>query len=130
MLIIPFTSTEADLQNAGGKRLNLARLAQAGFPVPPGFIISTDAYRAYVETNQLQETIIEALKDLPYDAATHGENASTQIRKSFAMESMIPDPEAVIRAAYTALSSSPVVVRSSATTEDLPDLSFAGQQDT
>ena len=96
MLIIPFTSTEADLQNAGGKGLNLARLAQAGFPVPSGFIISTDAYRAYVETNQLQETILEALKDLPYDAATHGENASTQIRKAFAMGSMIPETEAVI----------------------------------
>ena len=53
MNIIPFTSTRATLQAAGGKGVNLARLTQAGFPVPPGFIVPTEAYRQYVEANRL-----------------------------------------------------------------------------
>ena len=51
MVILPFTSPNVTLETAGGKGANLARLTRAGFPVPRGFIVSTDAYRAFVEAN-------------------------------------------------------------------------------
>ena len=51
MYILPFASTDIRLETAGGKGANLARLTRAGFQVPGGFIISTDAYRAFVESN-------------------------------------------------------------------------------
>ena len=52
MVILPITSPDVTLETAGGKGANLARLTRAGFPVPRGFIISTDAYRAFVEANR------------------------------------------------------------------------------
>lgn len=130
MEIISFTSLNATLQNAGGKGANLVRLTRAGFPVPPGFILPTGAYRAYVSANHLPKIIEAATLDLaPHDAARL-EQASTQIRAAFAAGEIPAEIESTLRAAYTAFEAGPVAVRSSATTEDLPDLSFAGQQDT
>ena len=57
MMIIPFTSPEATLENAGGKAANLARLTRAGFDVPRGFILSTTAYREFVKANKLEAVI-------------------------------------------------------------------------
>ncbi len=130
MLVIPFDSPAATLNNAGGKGLNLVRLTRTGFPVPPGFILATEAYRTYVEANQLREVIRSAVEGLSADDPTELDQASTRIRTSFSdgqLPSLISEP---LLAAYTQLGEVPVAVRSSATTEDLPDLSFAGQQDT
>jgi phosphohistidine swiveling domain-containing protein len=130
MTIIPFTSAEATLETAGGKGANLARLTRAGFSVPPGFILTTEAYRAFVKANSLQTVIQSALENLSAEESSALEQASTRIRIAFSAGSMSVDMESVIHDAYDGLNGVPVAVRSSATAEDLPDLSFAGQQDT
>lgn len=136
--ILPLDSSDATLSNAGGKAMNLARLARAGLPVPPGFIIATAAYQAFVAANDLAPMINVQLStandQLSLDAAAH------EVRAQFAAAQIPTDLAAQILAAYHALRHSsfivhpssfpPVAVRSSATAEDLPDLSFAGQQDT
>lgn len=128
--VIPFDSPAATLQTAGGKGLNLARLTRAGFPVPPGFLVSTEAYRAFVTSNRLQDKISAALKDLAAEDTQALERASEKIRAAFSNGTVSDELAAPIRDAYAALGNAPVAVRSSATAEDLPDLSFAGQQDT
>lgn len=91
---------------------------RGGFPVPRGFVLTTDAYRAAVEPPDLNGL------PLADDAAL--EAAAAQIRAHVAEA---PVPEAVVEA-YVRLGSPLVAVRSSATAEDLPESSFAGQQDT
>src|SRR5512143_3657901 len=117
-LVISFDSLDASLELAGGKGMNLARLARAGFPVPPGFIVQTAAYRDFVAANHLQEKIDQTLGAVPSDAAPELERASAQIRAVFAAAPLGGDLAAPIRAAYQALKDVPVAVRSSATAED------------
>ena len=130
MLILPFQSEAVTLEVAGGKALNLARLTRAGFAVPAGFIISTDAYREFVSANRWLPAILSGAEALSAEDASALERTSTQIRVAFSAGKMSEDLEAAIRAAYAGFENKPVAVRSSATAEDLPDLSFAGQQDT
>jgi rifampicin phosphotransferase len=117
-----------DIDHAGGKGANLGELTRAGLPVPSGFVVVTDAYRAFVAEHQLQEkiTALAAAGDSPggYDGA------SDQIRALFTDE--VSDTlRGEIADAYAAWGEDvPVAVRSSATAEDLPEASFAGQQDT
>ena len=117
-----------DIDQAGGKGANLGELTRAGLPVPPGFVIVTGAYREYVAEYQLADKIA-ALAAPEGDPAGY-ESASEQIRTLFAAE--VSDAvRAEIAEAYTALGENvAVAVRSSATAEDLPEASFAGQQDT
>jgi rifampicin phosphotransferase len=130
MAILLFTSPEATLDTAGGKGANLARLTRAGFDVPPGFILSTDAYREFVSTNDLQRIIQSALENLSAEDSGALERSSAKIRDAFSAGRMTVHTESSIRTAVEKLNGRPVAVRSSATAEDLPDLSFAGQQDT
>ena len=130
MPILPFTSEAASLETAGGKGTNLARLTRAGFSVPAGFIIPTDAYREFVNANRWLSTIQSAVENLSPEDASALEKASTQIRVAFSAGKIPEETEAAIRTAYADFENKPVAVRSSATAEDLPDLSFAGQQDT
>ena len=135
--IIPFSSPVATLESAGGKGANLVRLTRAGFDVPRGFIVSTNAYREFVEANGLNGTIQQALDGLNLEDADALESASRTIRRAFD-EGILPGGiHQEIQTAYGQLNPQtdinnqrPVAVRSSATAEDLPDLSFAGQQDT
>jgi len=102
----------ADVPVAGGKGANLGELIRAGFPVPDGFVISTGAYAVAAEAAGVAP-------DSP---------ASARVRL---IASPVPAGIAeAVREAYRALGSPPVAVRSSATAEDLPEASFAGQQDT
>lgn len=130
MSILPFDTAEATLGSAGGKGMNLLRLRRAGFTVPPGFIISTDAYREFVGVNRWLPAILSGVAELSAEDASTLERSSAQLRAAFSAGKMPEELENAIRAAYTELGSPPVAVRSSATAEDLPDLSFAGQQDT
>lgn len=127
--VLPFDSADATLETAGGKGLNLARLTRAGFPVPRGFIVPTEVYRAFVDINHLADTITTATAGLAANELQL-ETASARIRDAFAAGKMSIETENTLRAAYAELHDAPVAVRSSATAEDLPDLSFAGQQDT
>jgi len=106
-----------DLPLAGGKGANLGELVRGGFPVPRGFVLTTEAYRAAVEPPDLILTFVN-------DAAL--EAAAVRIRAQIEGARV---PDAVVEA-YARLGSPVVAVRSSATAEDLPEASFAGQQDT
>ncbi len=128
--VVPLTAAETSLEQVGGKGAALANLAAAGFPVPPGFQITTDAYREFVAENRLQPTIDAEARNLISDAPASQQRASETIREGF-LAGTIPDVIATeIARAYSALHEPAVAVRSSATAEDLPGLSFAGQQET
>ncbi|MHA7221735.1 PEP/pyruvate-binding domain-containing protein [Arthrobacter sp. RHLT1-20] len=118
------------LPRAGGKAANLGELLRAGLPVPAGFCLTTDAYRRAMASAGL-EAIHAALSataadDLPALAGLAG--SARDLVLAAAVPADIAD---AVRSAYTALGADvPVAVRSSATAEDLPLASFAGQQDT
>jgi pyruvate,water dikinase len=132
-MILTFESPEATLERVGGKGASLARLARAGYPVPPGFLITTHAYRTYVTANQLNERLAARVSALQPNSAPPTaalEAASDDIRTWFDAGVIPADLASMIRGAYADLGGPPVAVRSSATAEDLPEMSFAGQQDT
>src|SRR5215213_7030895 len=108
-----------DLDRAGGKAANLGELLRAGFPVPPGFVITTTAYDLAVRSNNLQHDIDNALN--------HG---MAQVRVKFEQATIPPNMERAILDACRRMGKGPVAVRSSATAEDLPEAAFAGQQET
>ncbi|MGI5836592.1 MAG: PEP/pyruvate-binding domain-containing protein, partial [Chloroflexota bacterium] len=131
-LSLPLNSSEATLELVGGKGASLAKMAAAGLPVPPGFHLTTAAYRLFVEANHIQEPIIDAAAGASTDDPSSLERASAAIRSLFDRGAM---PEVVatsICRAYAAMGEGElaVAVRSSATAEDLPEMSFAGQQET
>lgn len=132
--LLPLDTPEAALAVAGGKGANLARLVRAGLPVPGGFLLTTRAYRAYVTANNLETAIRSALSGTPLDDPSALQAAADSIRIQFAAGTMPAELATVIEESYRQLSpgnqSPAVAVRSSATAEDLPEMSFAGQQDT
>jgi len=127
--ILPLDSLKTDLQLVGGKGANLSILTRAGYPVPSGFHITTPAYKTFIEEHHLDNLINSTLENLTRDSSAV-EQASRAIRSAFQNYSIPPDLVQEILQAYQALGSPYVAVRSSATAEDLPELSFAGQQDT
>jgi phosphohistidine swiveling domain-containing protein len=114
--LVPLDSPAADANVAGGKGDGLSRLIRGGFPVPAGFVIPTSAYGAFVAANGLTS-------DLPV-------GDGHLLRQNFEAGEIPAELADAILAAYHALSGGPVAVRSSANAEDLPNASFAGQQDT
>jgi rifampicin phosphotransferase len=128
--ILPLASSSATLPLAGGKGANLACLARAGLPVPGGFTITTRAYQAFAAANGLTERIPAVLSTGSLATPDACEDASARIRDLFGQGSVPADLAEQILVAYAALDRPAVAVRSSATAEDLPEMSFAGQQDT
>jgi phosphohistidine swiveling domain-containing protein len=129
-LTAPFTDPQGLLGMAGGKGTNLIRLESAGLPVPTGFVLSTSAYRFFIEENSLELIILGALPGATEVDLTILEKVSEKIQKLFSVDLLPSETANLITDAYAALGRPPVAVRSSATVEDLPGLSFAGQQDT
>jgi pyruvate,water dikinase len=130
-LILSLDSPQATLELVGGKGASLARMAAAGLPVPPGFHIATGAYRRFVDENQLGEKIQSAAAQAQASDPASLERASAQIQSLFAQGAIPGDIAATIRQWYSGLGEdTPVAVRSSATAEDLPGMSFAGQLET
>lgn len=123
--------SEADHARVGGKCASLGDMTQAGVKVPPGFAVTTDAYAAMLAHNGLREEIQVLLDTLDMSDVADQERVSQAIQLRFRSH---PLPETIkqsIRDSYSQLGENmPVAVRSSATAEDLPDASFAGQQDT
>ncbi|MFC8040295.1 PEP/pyruvate-binding domain-containing protein [Paenarthrobacter sp. NPDC057355] len=118
------------LPDVGGKAANLGELASAGLPVPRGFCLTTEAYRRALSASGLDD-ICAALKST--DAADlAGLGLLAAQARSLVLDAGLPaDISAAVRSAYQGLGIDvPVAVRSSATAEDLPFASFAGQQDT
>ena len=125
-------ATENDaLEVVGGKGRSLAKMANAGFRVPGGFMVTTAAYRGFVADNNLQDQILVLAKPAVVEGRASFEQSSTNIQTLFADIDLAAEVTAEIRQAYEALDGRPpVAVRSSANVEDLPGLSFAGQQET
>jgi pyruvate,water dikinase len=125
----------ADVEILGGKCASLVALTAAGMPVPPGFAVTTDAYTAFVESSGVADDIHRLLQSIDPDDVASIDAASAQIRDEI-LKRPVPEPiREEFATAYARLQSrfsseAPVAVRSSATAEDLPDASFAGQQDT
>ncbi|MBT2531007.1 hypothetical protein J7E83_02490 [Arthrobacter sp. ISL-48] len=111
----------SDLASAGGKGANLGELVRGGLPVPAGFVVTTGAYAAMLEESGLAAELARLLE---------AGAAGAMIRALFTAAALPEHICADIAAAYAALGSGPVAVRSSATAEDLPGAAFAGQQDT
>ena len=127
---------EADRPRVGGKVASLGEMIAAKFPVPPGFALTTAAYEALKENSRLNTDVRTALAEVDYAKPVELRQISSHVRSLIESEPIRPDIEAFIRTAYARLcevcgvEDVPVAVRSSATAEDLPDASFAGQQDT
>jgi len=119
----------------GGKNASLGELIRAGIPVPPGFSVTTEAYLDFF-TGTLKEKVEEILKKIDPKDIAQLEEASRTIRELIIETPFSQKMNEEIGSNYEALSSVfdmpdlPVAVRSSATAEDLPGASFAGQQDT
>ncbi len=128
--VLPFAAKIADLETVGGKGLSLASMSHAGFDVPPGFTIATSAYREFVTAGDLQQKIIQLARPELVGRMVSFEAASERIQALFAGVELSNSLNTQIADAYRELGEPPVAVRSSANAEDLPDLSFAGQQDT
>src|SRR5258708_39595016 len=128
-VILPFEAIDRSLLPiVGGKAANLGELTGAGLPVPPGFCITTAAY-ALVASEAGLDVMLDKKAESPADDASLAEAARTCLLAA-AMPASVA--EAIV-GAYRVLGSGepiPVAVRSSATAEDLPFASFAGQQDT
>ncbi|MEW6034564.1 MAG: phosphoenolpyruvate synthase [Chloroflexota bacterium] len=115
---------------AGGKGANLGELLRAGIPVPNGFIVTADAYALFLDSAGLHSVIREMLEPLdPGDSLKLQETAG-KMKQLIADAPMPPRVAETIKQAYRKLGGGLVAVRSSATAEDLPDASFAGQQRT
>ena len=130
--ILPIDTREATLEVAGGKGRSLAEMANAGLAVPGGFYVTTAAYRRFVADNDLQARIIELAKPEIGEFTLSFDKASEAIQALFQSDAMSAAMAAEIAAAYQGIEGDnpAVAVRSSANAEDLPDMSFAGQQDT
>jgi phosphohistidine swiveling domain-containing protein len=120
---------QEDFPLAGGKGANLGEMIQAGLHIPPGFVILTSAYHDFVERNDLQKDIDTITHSLRADDMVALEEASTTIYNLFEKKTIPEEIYSEIAASYSQLKKS-VVVRSSATAEDLPGISFAGQYNT
>src|ERR671917_1714651 len=132
-LILPFTAIDRGaLAVAGGKAANLGELVRAGFPVPAGFCVTTAAYDLVAADAGLEPTLATLAGTRPEDTARLAGLAGEA--RSHLSDAIVPDFLAqAIAEAYEGLGDGepvPVAVRSSATAEDLPQASFAGQQDT
>src|SRR6202050_1600343 len=115
----------------GGKGASLARLARAGFRVPPGFHVTTSAYLDFIGRGGLRESVLAAMSAVDASDPATFDAAAARIGDLFAGQPVPTPTAAAIAGAYAALGhEAPVAVRSSATVEDLPGMSAAGQHDT
>jgi pyruvate,water dikinase len=127
-----------DVPLVGGKNASLGEMISAGLPVPPGFAVTAHSYERYIQEKNIAEQIYKIIKDTVTDLndPKQYDAASKKIRELIEKTPMPKEIENAIRTAYKELNQRLelrdvfVAVRSSATAEDLPDASFAGQQET
>lgn len=129
---------KTDIPLVGGKNASLGEMTNAEIPVPPGFAITAQAYERFITETSIAEEIYKTITDTVKDTTNpkEYEEASKKIRKLIQATKMPKQLENAITQAYRQLNKKTkqtntfVAVRSSATAEDLPDASFAGQQET
>ncbi len=130
--VLPFTAIDkGDLPIVGGKGANLGEMTQAGFPVPPGFCVTTAAFEQFIDSSGQADILYAALENIRLDNLETAREIGQQVREDLRTVA-VPDDitEAIIAMWQEQGSDNAYAVRSSATAEDLPDASFAGQQDT
>jgi pyruvate,water dikinase len=130
--VLPYSEVGADsVALVGGKGANLGEMTRAGFPVPPGFCITTAAYREFVAASPELDGLLDALEGTAPDDLSRMGELGKRIRDHL---TALPVPDAIRASILTTWRETgpehPYAVRSSATAEDLPTASFAGQQDT
>lgn len=130
-------ATPNDYVLLGGKGASLASMTCANLPVPIGFCVTTHAYEAFLHDSGHGETIFQKVASIPFEKVSELDAISAQIRQLIIASELPAEVAESIKQSYRALcelcnanDDLPVAVRSSATAEDLPDASFAGQQDT
>jgi pyruvate,water dikinase len=125
-----------DVGIAGGKGANLGEMTNAKLPIPPGFVVTSEAYKRFLDESGLRQKVNDVLDNTDVDNSTELQNSSKKIRKMMMGVKMPTDIKKLVNENYKKLSKSTsqrnvfVAVRSSATAEDLPGASFAGQQET
>ncbi|MFQ6064496.1 MAG: phosphoenolpyruvate synthase [Candidatus Bathyarchaeia archaeon] len=127
-----------DIPLVGGKNANLGEMIQAGIPVPPGFAVTAQAYEKFIVGTGIADKIYKTIEETTAgtESPKQFEEASKRVRKIIESTPMPKEIQKPIKEAYNKLSKKAdmaqvfVAVRSSATAEDLPDASFAGQQET
>ena len=140
-LVLRLDEDTATLERAGGKGASLARMTAAGLPVPPGFILTTEAYRRFLDTNGLQAATDAILATHTEAIPESWDQIAAAIQAGFDRATVPDDVVEAALEAYATLTDAaadetpgslglPVAVRSSATAEDLPGASFAGQHET
>ncbi len=133
-LILPFSKIEKeDVPIAGGKGANLGEMTRAGFPIPAGFCLTADAYRKIIAFNNLEPKIRALLEGLNTENTKKLDQVAKKTQELILRANIPEDFVNQIFSLYRHLkpgNKTPLVaVRSSATAEDLPDASFAGQQE-
>jgi len=121
---------KADIPIAGGKGANLGELTKSQVPVPPGFVVTADAYFNFLEEARLTDKICGCLEGLDAGDSKRLEGVANEIKKIISEAPMPADIGKQIKESYRKMGGGLVAVRSSATAEDLPEASFAGQQRT
>ncbi|MBN2099696.1 MAG: phosphoenolpyruvate synthase [Dehalococcoidia bacterium] len=121
---------KADIPIAGGKGANLGEMTKARIPVPPGFLVTADTYFRFMQEAQLTDKIRARLKILNPKHTKLLQETAFEIKQMITQAPMPQDMADEIKKAYQKMHQGLVAVRSSATAEDLPEASFAGQQST
>ncbi len=121
---------KGDIGMVGGKGANLGEMTKAGIPVPPGFIVTSQAYFHFLDESGLRPKITQLLATIDPNDSAQLQKVAAEIRQMITEAEMGSETAAEIRRAYREMGEGPVAVRSSATAEDLPEASFAGQQST
>lgn len=127
---------KGDVGIVGGKGANLGELTSFGLPVPPGFCVTATGYTKFIKYAELDEVVKLLMEAVDVEDVDELTNASKEIQTKIKEKEFDPELKEEILSAYREFSKNigvkdpEVAVRSSATAEDLPDASFAGQQDT
>lgn len=127
---------KGDIDVAGGKGANLGELTQSGIPVPPGFVITAKSYQKFMDETGITDKIMDLLKSVNVNNSRELDEVADKVKSIITSTEIPQELNTSIIEAYNALSGkigveeADVAVRSSATAEDLPEASFAGQQDT
>ena len=134
-IVVPLADLRLrDAHKVGGKNASLGELigelSAAGVRVPDGFATTADVYRQFLKTGGLDDFIQQTIAKLNTDNTKALETSAAEIRKRILAQPLPKNAENAVRNAYKNLGGGAVAVRSSATAEDMPDASFAGQQET
>jgi pyruvate,water dikinase len=135
--ILNFKSLDIkSVPQVGGKNASLGEMINTGIRVPPGFAVTTEGYLTFITEAGIKDEIFRILSEMEKGDISAQDSASQKIQQTIREADMVPDLRSEIINAYGELCENcrvellPVAVRSSATAEDLPTASFAGQQDT